>query len=214
MSASAYDRTYIFLFKVYHRCKAKLTLLDSPVGCATPANTVKSRLFAELVSDSLNSYAYAASIAGLSYSVALSWDGLAISAQGYNHKLPILLKKVIEELKDFKVDAERFEVCREQLQQEYKNSLFQAPYYQIGFYTSYLFSQATYLTEEKLEELNTVTPEDVQAFIPQLLRQFNTEILVHGNIQKEVCCAQVPFQQLYNCANLFLGCFEHFQISG
>ncbi|KAK7206436.1 a-pheromone processing metallopeptidase Ste23 [Myxozyma melibiosi] len=159
--------------------------LRNPITCATPANLVKGRLFMELVSDSLNAYAYDAAIAGLSYSVELAWDGISISAQGFNHKLPILLEKVIEELKDFKVDPERFKVFREQLQQEYKNTMLQTPYQQIGFYTSYLFSQTAFLTEEKLAELESVTAEDVQVFIPQVLRQFNAEILVHGNIQKE-----------------------------
>ncbi|KAK9462938.1 Metalloenzyme, LuxS/M16 peptidase-like protein [Lipomyces oligophaga] len=157
----------------------------NPIVTSTPENLVKSRLFTELVSDALNAYGYAASIAGLSYQVELGASGIFISAQGFNHKLSVLLQKILEKISTYQVDPDRFEVIREKIHQEYRNSLYGTPYYQVGSYTSYLLSEFSFLTEEKLTELEAVSAEDVQHFIHQVLKQFNTEILVHGNLSKE-----------------------------
>ncbi|KAK9454555.1 Metalloenzyme, LuxS/M16 peptidase-like protein [Dipodascopsis uninucleata] len=157
----------------------------NPLATITPSNSVKTRLFVDLVCDSLNAFTYAANIAGLNFRLGMVQDGLYIGTDGYNHKILILLKTILEEIKNFKVDPERFEVIREKLEREYKNFDYAVPYQQIGFYTSYLLSERSWLNEEKIMELNSVTSKDLEAFIPDLLRQFDTEILVHGNLGKD-----------------------------
>jgi insulysin len=64
------------------------------------------------------------------------------------------LKKVLEEIRDFKVDPERFAVMKEKAQRETKNWHYGNPYYQIGYYVSYLFSENMYLSEETVPELD------------------------------------------------------------
>ncbi|KAK9447853.1 Metalloenzyme, LuxS/M16 peptidase-like protein [Limtongia smithiae] len=159
--------------------------LTNPVVNGMPDSLVKTRLFTELVTDSLSAYGYAANIAGLSYAVDLSWDGIHIDAQGYNHKLATLLTTVLQEIRDFKVNPERFAVIKERLHRDYRNMEFTVPYHQIMGITSYLFSESAWLTEEKLAELEAVTPEEVQEFSKQFMKHFNAEMLVHGNLSKE-----------------------------
>ncbi|KAK9368638.1 Metalloenzyme, LuxS/M16 peptidase-like protein [Lipomyces kononenkoae] len=159
--------------------------LRNPITSASPENKVASRIFLDLVTDRLSAYAYAASIAGLSYTVRQTTDGTFIGLAGYNHKLDILLKKVLEEIRDFKVDPERFEVIKEKAQREAKNWHYSNPYHQIGFYVSYLFAENMFLSEETIPELDALTTKDVQEFVPRMLSQFDTEVLVMGNVSKE-----------------------------
>ncbi len=72
-------------------------------------------LFTRLLQDSLNEYAYDAEIAGLSYSLSLTQTGLRLAIQGYNHKLSVLATKIIEKMKKFVVDENRFVVIKEQV---------------------------------------------------------------------------------------------------
>ncbi|KAJ8100603.1 Metalloenzyme, LuxS/M16 peptidase-like protein [Lipomyces tetrasporus] len=159
--------------------------LRNPITSASPENKVASRIFLDLVIDKLSAYAYAASIAGLSYTVRQTSDGTFIGIAGYNHKLDILLKKILEEIRDFKVDQERFAVMKEKAQRDAKNWHYGNPYYQIGYYTSYLFAENMFLSEETLPELDALTPQAVQEFVPRMLSQFDTEVLVLGNALKE-----------------------------
>ncbi|KAK9468790.1 Metalloenzyme, LuxS/M16 peptidase-like protein [Lipomyces arxii] len=159
--------------------------IRNPVTSISPGSTVKTRMLVELIVDSLNAYAYAANIAGLNYYIGMTSDGIAIGIDGYNHKMVVLLKKILEKISDFKVETERFNVIKEEVKREYKNFDFSIPYHQIGFYTSYLMSEKSFLNEEKLVELDALQPEDVQLFIPHLTKQFDTEILVHGNLVKD-----------------------------
>lgn len=95
-------------------------------------------MFVYLLKDTLNEYSYAAQLAGLSYSIAnmknkiivsvknvakmlsneiliklLRFTILQIGVSGYNEKLPVLLRKVVDKLVNFEIDAKRFEIIKE-----------------------------------------------------------------------------------------------------
>jgi insulysin len=44
-----------------------------------------------------------------------------VTVGGYNHKLMILLQKVLDAIVNFKVDADRFHDVREKVAKDYKN---------------------------------------------------------------------------------------------
>lgn len=54
-------------------------LLRSPLVYATPSNCVKARLYADLLKDSLNEYAYDAEVAGLCYNIENQLEGMLVS---------------------------------------------------------------------------------------------------------------------------------------
>ena len=83
------------------------------------AGSVKSlaatRLYAELVKDALNEYAYDASIAGLDYTFDGLHDSLTISISGYNDKLHVLAKAILDKAKASHFREERFVVMKEEV---------------------------------------------------------------------------------------------------
>lgn len=152
---------------------------------------MKAKLYCELVKDSLNEYAYDAEIAGLEYSLAAHSLGLDIEISGYNDKMSVLLEKVLTKMRDLDISPSRFNVIKERTLRSYRNWDFAQPYYQVGEYARYLHAQQMWLNDEHLEELETVTMEEVQAFYPLILKQLYIESLVHGNLYKEVSSLRV-----------------------
>lgn len=72
-------------------------------------------LFVDLVNDALAEIAYDATLAGLNYELKNVAEGLYVSVSGYNDKLPILLKSVIQTLKDVEIREDRLGVFAEQV---------------------------------------------------------------------------------------------------
>ncbi|ORE08646.1 hypothetical protein BCV72DRAFT_203143 [Rhizopus microsporus var. microsporus] len=160
-------------------------LLRSPLAYATPSNCVKTRLYADLLKDSLNEYAYDAEVAGLAYTIENQLEGMLLAIGGYNDKLPVLLEKVVQKMRYFEVDVERFKLLKEQLLRIYKNFALEPPYQHALYYHSYLTQDTMWTNAEKLKELEVITAEDVQSFYPSLISRLHIEALVHGNFSRE-----------------------------
>ncbi len=159
--------------------------LRTPLVSASLANTVKTKLYCELVKDALVEYSYDAEIAGLDYDFGTFSEGLDIQVSGYNDKMSVLLEKVLTSVRDLEVKPDRFKVVKERLLRGYRNWDFQQPFRQVGDFTRWLGAENGWINEEKLAELPHLTPEDISTFFPQLLRQLHIEVLAHGNLYKE-----------------------------
>lgn len=157
----------------------------NPLPSATAENSLKARLYTDVVRDALEEYSYDAELAGLDYSVSSHSMGIEIAVSGYNDKLPVLLEKVLVTMRDLEIKPERFEIIKERLLRGLKNWDFQQPYNQVGDYTRWLNSEKGYINEQVLAELPHLTAADIQQFYPHLLQQMHIETFVHGNLYKE-----------------------------
>lgn len=159
--------------------------LRTPLVYASAANTVKAKLFCELVKDALVEYSYDAELAGLDYDCGIFANGLDVQVSGYNDKMSVLLEKVLISMRDLEVKPDRFRIVKERLLRGYRNWNFQQPFRQVGEYTRWLGTENGWINEEQLAELPHLSPEDISTFFPQLLRQVHIEVLAHGNLYKE-----------------------------
>ncbi|KAK3368105.1 Metalloenzyme, LuxS/M16 peptidase-like protein [Podospora didyma] len=157
----------------------------NPLVYASAANTVKARLFTDLVRDALEEYSYDAELAGLQYTVSLDSRGLFIEVSGYNDKLAVLLEQVLITMRDLEICEDRFSIIKERLTRAYRNWELQAPWTQIGDYISWLITEHDHVVEELEAELPDITAEDVRRFRKELLSQMHMEVYVHGNLYKE-----------------------------
>ncbi|CAK7342586.1 unnamed protein product [Dovyalis caffra] len=85
---------------------------NCPFASSSPETEVLTDIFARLLMDDLNEYAYYAQVAGLYYSIDNTESGFQVTVVGYNHKLWILLETVIETMVNFKVKPDRFSVIK------------------------------------------------------------------------------------------------------
>lgn len=160
--------------------------LRTPLIYASAENTVKARLFTDLVRDALEEYSYDAELAGLQYHVSLDSRGLLIDMSGYNDKLPVLLEQVVTTMRDLEIKEDRFEIVKERLTRGYSNWQLQSSYHQVGDYTNWLNSESRdYIVEQLAVELPTVSVEVVRQFQKQMLSQMFIETYLHGNVYKE-----------------------------
>ena len=159
--------------------------LRNPAASVTASNAVKSRMFCELVKDTLVEYSYNAEIAGLEYNIADASTGISVDIAGYNDKMPVLLEKVLVSMRDLEIKPDRFKVVKERMLRGFRNYPLQQPYRQVGDYSTWLGSDKGFVVDDYLAELTPLTLEDVATFIPQILRQMHVEILCHGNFYKE-----------------------------
>ncbi|KAI1492445.1 peptidase M16 inactive domain-containing protein [Biscogniauxia mediterranea] len=157
----------------------------NPIIFASAVNSVKSKLFTDLVRDALEEYSYDAELAGLQYNVSLDSRGLLIQVSGYNDKLPVLLEQVLITMRDLTIKDERFEIIKERLIRGYKNCEYQQPFTQIGDYVSWLTSEHDYVVEQLVAELPSITADAVREFHKQIMSQLHIEAYVHGNLYKE-----------------------------
>nr|POE87489.1 a-factor-processing enzyme [Quercus suber] len=166
--------------------KANVNLcFRSPVAGLTPYTSTLSTLFKELVEDSLDEYSYDAEIAGLVYGISTHSQGIDVTINGYNDKIAVLLEKVLISMRDLEIKQERFDIIKERLVRAYKNFDYQEPFRQIQSTTRGLATAQSFTHLEILEELGSITAQEVRDFVPQLLRQFHIEALIHGNMYKE-----------------------------
>lgn len=68
-----------------------------------------------MVTDALTEYAYDADIAGLSYNFSSTVTGLYMSVTGYNDKLPVLARVILEKVTTLRINPERLAVIKEQV---------------------------------------------------------------------------------------------------
>ncbi|KAK7485900.1 hypothetical protein BaRGS_00022895, partial [Batillaria attramentaria] len=157
----------------------------SPYAYIDPLHANLSYMFVGLFKDALNEYSYAAEIAGLHYNLDCSPYGVYLEVKGYNHKLDILLKKIMERLTTFVVDPQRFDIIKEAYERGLRNFRAEQPHQHAVYYTSVLMSEVVWTKDELLQALEDVTVERLQAFIPQLLSLLYIEALLYGNITKQ-----------------------------
>ncbi|ORY56460.1 Metalloenzyme, LuxS/M16 peptidase-like protein [Leucosporidium creatinivorum] len=160
-------------------------LLRSPLVDDTALHSVQSRLFTELVKDALTEYSYDAELAGLSYTFETQGDGILLTVDGYNDKLHVLAKVVVEKMKELKVDEERLRLITDQLKRAYINYRLDQPYNHAAFYTGYLTSETAWTRDAQLAALEDVTPANLQSYIAEVLSRLHVEMLVHGNMLKD-----------------------------
>ncbi|KAF9000402.1 Metalloenzyme, LuxS/M16 peptidase-like protein [Cyathus striatus] len=159
--------------------------LRSPVGNASPRTSVLTRLYSDLVNDSLTEYAYDADLAGLSYNFIQHTTGLYVSMNGYNDKMAVLVQHVLEKIKGLVVNPERLAIIKEQAKRDWENFFLGQSYTLSDYFGRYLLAERQWTLEEKLKELQSVTPEEVQSHIKTLLSEVNMRILVVGNMYKD-----------------------------
>jgi len=160
-------------------------LFRTPIVSLSATTNVLLILSQQLVEDSLSEYSYDADLAGLSYDLDRAPSGLKVTLGGYNDKMHVLLEKLLSTVRDLDVKEDRFKVIKEKLIRAYKNYEYKAPYLQRMSYTSLMLGDEDFVPEERLEELNSITAEDVRKFLPQLFAQMHVELLFSGNLYRE-----------------------------
>ncbi|KAJ3837999.1 Metalloenzyme, LuxS/M16 peptidase-like protein [Lentinula raphanica] len=160
--------------------------IRSPISNSTPRAAVLTRLFTDLVTDSLEEFSYNAALASLSYSCTSHTKGMYVTLQGYNDKMSVLVQHVLDKVKSLEVRPNRLRVIVEQSKHSWENFFLEQSYQLSEYYGRYLMTQEQWTLDEYLKELAVeITPDEVERHAKKMLLDAKLRILVSGNIYKE-----------------------------
>ncbi|EJD02194.1 insulin-degrading enzyme [Fomitiporia mediterranea MF3/22] len=157
----------------------------TPFANASARASVMTRLYADLVKDSLTEFSYDASLAGLDYTFGSTILGLYINLSGYNDKLHVLAQHVLEKAKSLEIREDRLAVMKEKAKREWENFFLGQSWNLSEYYGRYLLSAYQFTYTEKLAEIEGITVGELQEHVQKLLSQFKYLVLVNGNLRKE-----------------------------
>ncbi|GLT74479.1 hypothetical protein SLA2020_462740 [Shorea laevis] len=182
---SSYSRVWYKPDTMFSSPKAYVKIdFNCPYASNSPEAQVLTAIFAQLVMDYLNEYAYYAQVAGLHYAISRTDSGFEVTVVGYNHKLRILLETVVDKIAKFEVLPDRFSVIKERVTQDYQNLKFHQPYQQAMYYCSLLLEDHSWPLMEELEVLPNIKAEDLAKFAPMMLSRAFLECYIGGNIER------------------------------
>lgn len=138
-------------------------------------------MYARMVREQLNEFAYPASLAGLSYGVSANNKGLLLRLSGYNDKQLLLLEQIVSGLKQPLWRAEVYERLRLEALRSLKNANKRAPY-RILFDDLNEAINFGWTEQQLLSVYEQLNVRDTQHFIEkQFSEKLSTEILLVGN---------------------------------
>ena len=70
---------------------------------------------------------------------------------GYDDKINVLTKKLIETIKSLEIKPDRFKLIKEQLTRAYKNWFMEQPYQHASYFATHVFQETLWTSAEKLE---------------------------------------------------------------
>ncbi|XP_041861984.1 nardilysin b [Melanotaenia boesemani] len=155
--------------------------LISPTIQKSPENLVLFDLFVNILAHNLAEPAYEADVAQLEYKLVAGEHGLMIRLKGFNHKLPLLLKLIVDHLADFRTEPGVFNMFSEQLRKTYFNILIKPD--RLGKDVRLLILEPhRWSVIQKYRVLTDgLTVHDLMVFVTALKAELYAEGLVQGN---------------------------------
>jgi insulysin len=104
---------------------------------------------------------------------------------GYNDKLPLLLEKIIDKMKNLQIKPERFVIIKEEIKRGFENYFLDEPYQHAVQNMSIALSDNVWTHEDILSEIKDIHMEDLQTSIPTIVSSLHIEGLAHGAVDRD-----------------------------
>ncbi|KAA8494009.1 Insulin-degrading enzyme [Porphyridium purpureum] len=171
---------------VFLRPKANIYFeLSSPAAYQSPRSAVLTNLYTQLLNDDLNEFAYDADIAGLRYTLSNTMMGMRFMVRGYNDRLLVLLRAIVERIANYTVNKERFAFIVDGMKRDYQNFFKEQPFHHAIYAVSYCTESPRWHIRDYIDVCSSVSIEEVQEFRTVLFDRMYVEMLSHGNISIE-----------------------------
>uniref|UniRef100_A0A671VQP6 Nardilysin b (N-arginine dibasic convertase) n=1 Tax=Sparus aurata TaxID=8175 RepID=A0A671VQP6_SPAAU len=180
--------------------------LITPMIQKSPENLVLFDIFVNILAHNLAEPAYEADVAQLEYKLVAGEHGLVIRLKGFNHKLPLLLKLIVDHLAEFSAEPGVFTMFSEQLKKTYFNILIKPE--RLGKDVRLLILEhCRWSVIQKYQAvMKGLTVDDLMTFVSGLKAELYAEGLVQGNFTSTVrhdwfinvlcVCRKLQFQPL------------------
>lgn len=160
--------------------------IRSSIAYSSVENCVLTCLYTDLLKDLINEFSYFSDIAGLSFHLDNTIDGLVLDISGFNDKLDILLKEIVDKMAEFDVKEDSFVRVKNQLKKNLKGWFFDSPHSHAIYFMAALTQEKLYTNEQKLAILDKLTLAQLKSVYKQILGDCHIQGLVHGNTTEKV----------------------------
>ncbi len=156
--------------------------LGVPGGLSSARDLALAQLYAQLVNDALNPYAYPAMLAGLGYRIGTSPEGFRLVLSGYSEKQGALLEQILREFTALEIDDTRFARYQAELIRNWQNFRHERPYTQTFAALSQLLVSTSFSPEILATEAQALSAADLRRWQSERLSQISIRGLSHGNL--------------------------------
>lgn len=157
----------------------------SPVAYNTVRNAVLTELYTRLIQEQLNEYAYPAMIAGLSFNLSTTKQGVILRIEGYSESALKLLKVVSQTLKKIQLSEENFQTVYQKYLLELKNFPFAASTMISREVSRAINFKRYYSPEAQLASAEKLALEDVKQFLNAFYARNHLESFCSGNLSAD-----------------------------
>ena len=159
--------------------------LRNPGGLMDAGNAARAWLYTALVQDDLNSLAYPALLAGVSYQIASPPKGIRISIAGYEDKQFVLLDEVVRRLVNLDIRQDRFVVLKDQLLKDLQNQIKDKPFQQVYRRLMDELVSSAWPASELIAQVEPLTRNELMQWRDEFFQRVSMQALVHGNVEDE-----------------------------
>ncbi len=158
----------------------------SPEVGLTVDQTASAVLYAALLKDEVNEYAYPALLAGLNFEFYKHAQGISLRVTGYSDKQALLLEELLAEVAEPDFDTQRFDNIRKDMIRALRNSVAGRPSNQVMADLQEALLYGEWGEEALIASLEQLEIDDLQEYVRRFWTTATAEVLIYGNYNKDM----------------------------
>lgn len=162
--------------------RAQINLrIKSPLVAANAEGAAQAQLFAALIVDQLNEFAYPASLAGIDFTLDANGRGYDLGIFGYSGRQGMLMNKILTAINMGRFKEDRFTLMKENLLRNWRNKNKDMPYQVLAQQITSLQLEPSWSNAELIEALESKNFEQFNQFVSRQLIDAKADALFYGN---------------------------------
>lgn len=158
----------------------------TPALGQTPGQSAMASLYAALLNDRVNEFAYPARLAGLGFGFGKSGAGITLRMSGYNDKQFVLLERLLDDIREPDFSPQRFDNIRKDMIRSLKNTVAKRPSSQLMDDLGEALGHGKFGEEALIQVLEEAGLETLNAYIAAFWQGASAQSLVYGNYERAV----------------------------
>ncbi len=153
----------------------------SPEAAQSVQQTALGALYAALITDQVNEFAYPAHLAGLSFDVYKHSEGISLRVGGYNDKQALLLQHLLQRMVEPTFTPDRFDDVRADMIRSLQNTVAKRPSSQVIDDLNEALVYGEWGEQALIAALQKTDLSDLNAYISRFWSSATAEVLIYGN---------------------------------
>lgn len=143
--------------------------------------TAQAALYAALLSDLVNEFAYPAQLAGMNFEIYKHSQGISLRVSGYNDKQLLLLQRLLDSIVEPTFNPQRFEDVRSDMIRGLQNSVAKRPSSQVVDDLNEALVYGEWGEKALIAALESIDMGSLDGYIRQFWQGATAEVLIYGN---------------------------------